>query len=93
MPYIHNVYDSNTGAGQSVIPLLWVLDRSCWRGTQYSATLTFTNLVWEGDDDPRRDDEAEELLQLMDGHQLELLLPPGSITFDNRSGRTMIDLV
>ena len=29
----------------------------------------------------------------MDEHQLELLLPPGSITFDDRRGRTTIDLV
>jgi len=47
---------------------------------------------WGGENNPRHDGQADTLLLLMDEHQMELLLPPGSKTFDDRGGVATIDL-
>src|SRR5947207_7943689 len=51
------------------------------------------NLPLGGEASPRHDNQADELLLLMDEHQLDLLPPPGSKTFDERRGTATIDLV
>ncbi|RAO74380.1 uncharacterized protein BHQ10_010392 [Talaromyces amestolkiae] len=48
-----------------------------WQGTQYRYT----------------DDDATHLIDLMDEHELEQLLPPGTVTYETNNAKTTINLI
>jgi hypothetical protein len=48
--------------------------------------------LWGGEGDSRQDSDANKLLQLIGDHEMELLLPLGSITFDGLHRQATIDL-
>ncbi|KUL81545.1 hypothetical protein ZTR_10067 [Talaromyces verruculosus] len=49
--------------------------------------------LWSGTQYRHVDDEAAELIDLVDEHGLEQLLPPGTVTYERADARTTIDLI
>lgn len=79
--------------GRSTIPLLReVLARTVSDNHIVVGDFNLHHPLWGGERHHQHDNEAEELLQLIGEYQMELLLPPGSVTFDERGGQTTIDL-
>jgi Endonuclease-reverse transcriptase len=92
--HVHNLYNPTTDTGQSTIPILRkVFTRSACDIYIKIGDFNLHHPLWGGERDPRRDNESEELFQLIGEYQMELLLPPGSITFDERGRQTTIDLI
>jgi exonuclease III len=91
--HIHNVYNPPADTDETTIPLLReVLHKTTGDKHIVLGDFNLHHPHWSGDDSTRQHSEAEELLQLVLEHHMELLLPPGSVTFDERGGATTIDL-
>ncbi len=49
--------------------------------------------MWAGEDYHHQHAEADELIEIIEEHSLQLLLPPGTITYRARAAETTLDLV
>jgi exonuclease III len=91
--HIHNIYNPVADMGESVIPLLHRTILNYASDKQIAVgDFNLHHPLWGGESSTRCDREAEDLLQLMADHQLELILPPGTITYDSQLGQVVIDL-
>ncbi|KMU78439.1 hypothetical protein CISG_07443 [Coccidioides immitis RMSCC 3703] len=89
--HIHNFYNPVAATGQSNISLLHeVLTASPEQNHIVVGNFNLHHPLWGGAG-TRQDPESEELIQLMGLHQLQSLLPPGSVTYQNL-GETTVDL-
>ena len=96
--HIHNAYNPSPATGQpSVIrPLHNVLAEHPGQQHVVVGDFNLHHPLWARPDYNHRHEEADELVNLAADHGLELLTPPGTITYDKHMGRrchqTTVDL-
>lgn len=91
--HIHNIYNPGVASGEE--PALTTLREAMTSGTQHIVLGDFNlhHPLWQGTRYRHVDDEATELIDLMDEHELEQLLPPGTVTYEKAEAKTTIDLI
>ncbi|EDN04466.1 predicted protein [Histoplasma mississippiense (nom. inval.)] len=90
--HIHNLYNPETSTGNSTIPLLRTTVTEADSEKQIVVgDFNLHHPLWGGTRSDQ-DAEAEELVSLMADQQLELLIPPGTATYDEHDRQTTIDL-
>ncbi|KMU88200.1 hypothetical protein CIHG_05371 [Coccidioides immitis H538.4] len=87
--HIHNFYNPVAATGQSNISLLHeVLTASPEQNHIVVGNFNLHHPLWGGAG-TRQDPESEELIQLIGLHQLQSLLSPGSVTYQNLGETTV----
>ncbi|EDN02399.1 predicted protein [Histoplasma mississippiense (nom. inval.)] len=90
--HIHNLYNPETSTGNSTIPLLRrTITEANSEKQIVVGDFNLHHPLWGGTGSDR-DAEAEELVTLMADQQLELLIPQGTVTYDEHNRQTTIDL-
>ncbi|CVL08851.1 uncharacterized protein FMAN_14093 [Fusarium mangiferae] len=92
---IHNVYNPTQDAPErrGTLPLLdQVLELSSQHEQVIVGDFNLHHELWGGDRVKRADPNAAELITIMEDHYLTSNLAPGTITYEERDGRTTIDL-
>ncbi|EED11577.1 reverse transcriptase, putative [Talaromyces stipitatus ATCC 10500] len=91
--HIHNVY--NPGVNSNEESVISALQTAMAPRAQYIVLGDFNrhHPLWAGTRYQHVDEEATELIDLMDEHRLEQLLPPGTITYERANAKSTIDLV
>ncbi|EED18994.1 reverse transcriptase, putative [Talaromyces stipitatus ATCC 10500] len=91
--HIHNVY--NPGVNSNEESVISALQTAMAPRAQHIVLGDFNrhHPLWAGPRYRHVDEEATELINLMDEHGLEQLLPPGTITYERVNAKSTIDLV
>ncbi|TXB96636.1 hypothetical protein FocTR4_00012187 [Fusarium oxysporum f. sp. cubense] len=92
---VHNVYNPTQTATErgSTLPLLGkALEQSSQHEQIIIGDFNLHHELWGGDRVQRADPNAAELITIIEDHCLTSNLVPGTITYEERDGRTTIDL-
>ncbi|KAG6979819.1 RNA-directed DNA polymerase from mobile element jockey [Fusarium oxysporum f. sp. conglutinans] len=92
---IHNVYNPTKTATErgNTVPLLELaIERSSHHEQIIGGDFNLHHELWGGDRVQRADPDAAELTTIMEDYCLTSNLAPGTITYEERDGRTTIDL-
>jgi exonuclease III len=92
---LHNIYNPDQKAEnrQSVLPHLRRILLSAQQREQIVVgDFNLHHDMWGGPDGPRREAEAEDLVELMEDFDLTSTLAPGTITYEEGSKQATIDL-
>ncbi|OKL56217.1 hypothetical protein UA08_08364, partial [Talaromyces atroroseus] len=92
--HIHNAY--NPGLASNDEPVLRDLQMAIESHSGFHVALGDFNLhhpLWAAPDYARVDEEATELIDIMDVHNMRQLLPRGTITYEKAGAATTIDLI
>lgn len=91
--HIHNIYNPGVSSGQE--SAIGTLRDVITPGAQHIVLGDFNlhHPLWAGTQYQHVDSEATELIDLMDEHELDQLLPRGTITYEKKEAKTTIDLI